>query len=74
MLSKFLERRVIALISRSTLRAERGSQSLEWVALGGLVATALGAATHMAGSDGFGNELAGAIFHPVKAMLSGNKG
>jgi hypothetical protein len=74
MLTTFLERRAVAFISRSTRRAERGSQSLEWVALGGLVATALGAATHMAGSDGFGNQLASAIFQPVKAMLSGTKG
>lgn len=74
MILKFLERRLVALTARRSRRGEAGSQSLEWVALGGLVATALGAATHMAGSDGFGADLANAIFHPVKAMLTGSRG
>jgi hypothetical protein len=74
MVTRFLERRSVALIARGARRSQRGSQSLEWVALGGLVATALGAATHMAGSDGFGTALANAIFQPVKSMLAGGKG
>jgi hypothetical protein len=73
MVTRFLERRAVSMMSRRARRAERGSQSLEWVALGGHVVTGIGAATRVAGGDGFGADVANAIFHPIKDMLAPQK-
>lgn len=52
-------------------RAQRGSQSLEWIALGSLVAAALTAAARLASTDG---SIASAVAHGILGSFEGMTG